>query len=178
VAAADDQKPVETLGADGADKSLCVGVRLRRLHRRTDHRDSFAAEHFVEGGGEFAVAIMNQERIRSGTLVKLRLRACWTSKEGTIGWPEHRASLLPSEHDELMSQHEQLDIFGELAAPVPDQQPEHNREGEIGERKEHPPILPSAATEEQRAPGSRVRRQAIGCAAQPVWYSRARVKQQ
>jgi hypothetical protein len=32
-----------------------------------------------------------------------------------------------------MPQHEQLNIFGELAAPVRDQQPQHSREGEIGE---------------------------------------------
>jgi hypothetical protein len=69
-------------------------------------------------------------------------------QQRTIGWPEHRTSLLPCEHDQLMPQYEQLDVFGELIAPAPDQQPEHSREGEIGERKEHSPILPSAAPEE------------------------------
>jgi hypothetical protein len=34
----------------------------------------------------------------------------------------------------LMSQNEQLDIFGELAAPGLDEQPENGREGEMGER--------------------------------------------
>jgi hypothetical protein len=38
MAAADDQQPVEALVADGADESLGVGVRLRRLHRRADNR--------------------------------------------------------------------------------------------------------------------------------------------
>ena len=33
VAAAEDQQPVETLGADGADEPLRVGVRLRRADR-------------------------------------------------------------------------------------------------------------------------------------------------
>ena len=61
VAARDDQQPVETLVADGTDESLRVGVRLRRLHRRVDDRDSFAAEELVEGGGELAVAIVDQE---------------------------------------------------------------------------------------------------------------------
>jgi hypothetical protein len=61
MSAADDQEPVETLVADGADESLRVGVRLRRLHRRVDDRDSFAAEQLVEGGGELAVAIVDQE---------------------------------------------------------------------------------------------------------------------
>lgn len=62
------------------------------------------------------------------------------------------APLLPAEHHELMSQHEQLDLFGELAAPASDQQPQQNREGEIGERKEHAldgPIARYRAQDEQ-----------------------------
>jgi hypothetical protein len=51
---------------------------------------------------------------------------------------------LPAEHDELMSQQEQLDVSSELAAPAADQQPQHSREGEIGERKEHAPDAPIA----------------------------------
>jgi hypothetical protein len=61
VAAADDQEPVEAFRSDGADESLRVGVPLRRLHRSVDHPDSFAAEQLVEGGGELAVAIVDQE---------------------------------------------------------------------------------------------------------------------
>ena len=61
VAAADDQEPVETFGSDGSDEPLGVRVRLRRSHRRVDHADSFAAEHLVEGSGELAVAIVDQE---------------------------------------------------------------------------------------------------------------------
>jgi hypothetical protein len=64
-------------------------------------------------------------------------------KQSTIGWLERGARLLPVEHDELMSQHEQLDVFSELA-PASDQQPQHSREGEIGERKEHAPDAPIA----------------------------------
>jgi hypothetical protein len=30
VAATEDEQPVETLGADGADEALCIGVRLWR----------------------------------------------------------------------------------------------------------------------------------------------------
>src|SRR4029450_3467772 len=43
-----------------------------------------------------------------------------------------------------MSQQEQLDVSSELAAPAADQQPQHSREGEIGERKEHAPDAPIA----------------------------------
>jgi len=45
------------------------------------------------------------------------------SEEGAIGRPQRGASLLSAEHDELMSQHEQLDVFYELAAPASDEQP-------------------------------------------------------
>jgi hypothetical protein len=53
---------------------------------------------------------------------------------------------LPSEHDELMPQHEQLNVLGELAAPASDKQPQDGREGEISEGKEHPPMLPEPTT--------------------------------
>jgi hypothetical protein len=66
---------------------------------------------------------------------------------GTIGWPQRGAAFLPAEHDELMSQHEQFDVFGELAASAPHQQSQQSREGEIGERKEHAPMFPSPARE-------------------------------
>jgi len=49
---------------------------------------------------------------------------------------------LPAEHYELMSQHEQLDVFVELAAPASDQQPQNSREREISEGEKHPPMLP------------------------------------
>jgi len=35
----------------------------------------------------------------------------------------HSEPLLSAEHDELMSQHEQFDVFGELAAAGSDEQP-------------------------------------------------------
>jgi hypothetical protein len=57
---------------------------------------------------------------------------------------QRRARLLPVEHDELMSKHEQLDVFSELAAPASDHQAQHSREGEISERKEHAPDAPIA----------------------------------
>jgi len=49
---------------------------------------------------------------------------------------------LATEHDELMSEHQQFDIFGELAAPASNQQPQNSREREVGEGEEHPPMLP------------------------------------
>ena len=43
VAAAEDQQPVETVGADRADEPLRVGVRLWRLKRRLDDLDAGAS---------------------------------------------------------------------------------------------------------------------------------------
>jgi hypothetical protein len=72
-------------------------------------------------------------------------------KQRLIGRPQQGTPLLPTEHGQLMAQHQQFDIFGELAAPAPDQQPQHGREGEIGEREQHatmlsPPLPPAAST--------------------------------
>src|SRR5438552_3118094 len=38
-----------------------MGVCLRRADRRLDDLDAFAAEHLFEGGGEFAVSVVDQE---------------------------------------------------------------------------------------------------------------------
>src|SRR5713101_5693195 len=61
VAAAEDQNPVEAVGADGTYPAFGVGVCVRRPHRRPDHLHSFGAEDFVEGVTELRVAIMDEE---------------------------------------------------------------------------------------------------------------------
>jgi hypothetical protein len=61
VAAAQDQQPVETLGAVGPYEPLRIGIHVRCTHWRVDHLGAFAAEHLVEGGPEFAVAVVDQE---------------------------------------------------------------------------------------------------------------------
>src|SRR6266516_1433898 len=61
VAATEDEQPVETLGADGADEALGIGIRLRCADRRVDHLDRFAAEDVVEEGAELAVAVVDEE---------------------------------------------------------------------------------------------------------------------
>jgi hypothetical protein len=82
---------------------------------------------------------------------------------------------LPPEHEKLMTQHQQLDVFGELVASPSDQQLQGRRESEICERKEHLPILPGpwpTAARSNRAP-----RTVTTAVAKPgsTWYSRARV---
>src|SRR6266542_6406728 len=57
----EDQQPVKTLAADGANEALRVRVCLWCADRRVDHFDPFAAEDLVEGRGELAVAVVDQE---------------------------------------------------------------------------------------------------------------------
>ena len=61
VAAADDQQPVEALPPQTADRALGLCSRLRRPHRRLDHRDALGAEDLVEVARELAVAVTDQE---------------------------------------------------------------------------------------------------------------------
>ena len=61
VAAAEDEDPVEAVGANRAHPALGEGVRVRRLNRRADHLDALGAEDLVEGVAELRVAIMDEE---------------------------------------------------------------------------------------------------------------------
>jgi len=63
-----DQEPVQALGADGADPSLGVRVRLGRLHRRHQHLTTFGAEHVVERVDELRVPVAQQEAYPSPSL--------------------------------------------------------------------------------------------------------------
>ena len=61
VAVVDDQDPVEALAAEGADPTLGIGVRVWGADRRADDPDALAAEDFIEGVTEFAVAVVKQK---------------------------------------------------------------------------------------------------------------------
>ena len=66
-----NQKPVETLAADGADEAFGDRVRPRCAYRSLDDLDLDGGEHGVEGRGELAVAVADEElepgrRIRWG----------------------------------------------------------------------------------------------------------------
>ena len=61
MAAAEDEDPVEAVGANRAHPTLGEGVRVRRLDRRADHLDAFRPEDLVERAAELRVAIMDEE---------------------------------------------------------------------------------------------------------------------
>jgi hypothetical protein len=68
--ASEDKEPVQTLSADGADKTLGERVRLWGSNRSHDDPDALGAEHLVEAGGELRVSVTDQELDLSGTLAQ------------------------------------------------------------------------------------------------------------
>jgi hypothetical protein len=60
-AVAEDQDPIEAVGANRAYPTLGEGVCVRRLDRRADHLDAFRPEDLLEGAAELRVAIMDEE---------------------------------------------------------------------------------------------------------------------
>jgi hypothetical protein len=59
LATAEDQQSVEAVPAHAADPAFRVGVRVRRLDRRPDDLDVFAAEDRVEGLAELPIAVVD-----------------------------------------------------------------------------------------------------------------------
>jgi hypothetical protein len=76
--ATEDHDPVEAFASDRPDEALRERVGRRRLDRRAENLDPFAAEDLIEAVAELRVAIADQEPRRYGSLghVHARLRAC------------------------------------------------------------------------------------------------------
>lgn len=53
------------------------------------------------------------------------------SDESTIGRPKLRTLMLASQHRELVPQHHQFHVLGELGAPTPNEQPQNSRERKV-----------------------------------------------
>jgi hypothetical protein len=82
MAVAEDEDPVEAVGANGAYPTLGDGVCVRRLNRRAYHPDALRPKDLVEGAAELGVAIMDEELkgVRSSPSWMARLRACWVTQ--------------------------------------------------------------------------------------------------
>jgi hypothetical protein len=61
---------VEAFSAQGADEALCDRVRPRCPDRGADDPDVGWGEHGVEGGGELAVPVADQEPEPVGALAE------------------------------------------------------------------------------------------------------------
>src|SRR5829696_1693354 len=70
VAAAGEQEMVQAFSAYGADPALGDGVGVRGLDRGADDLGADRAPDVVEGSGELAVAVADQEPDDSGLLIK------------------------------------------------------------------------------------------------------------
>jgi hypothetical protein len=81
VAAAGDQEMVQAFPAQGADPALGDGVGVRRLDRCADDLGAEPVPDVIEGSGELAVAVAEQEPevLASSSSVTARLRACWVT---------------------------------------------------------------------------------------------------
>ncbi len=66
-----DQEAVEQFAADGADEALGDCVRSRCLHWRLDDPEVDSGEDGVEGGGELAVAVAEEESEASAGVVQV-----------------------------------------------------------------------------------------------------------
>ena len=82
----DDQQPVKEFPAQGADDPFADGVCSGRLRRAGENPDARCREHGIEGAGELACAIPDQELDRGRALAEVhqevasclcRPRAVW-----------------------------------------------------------------------------------------------------
>jgi hypothetical protein len=71
VALIDDQQPVGDLAAQGADHPLANGIRPRCLRRAEEDPDACGGEYGIEGAGELAGAVPDQEPGASRAPVKV-----------------------------------------------------------------------------------------------------------
>jgi hypothetical protein len=70
VAAAGDQEMIQALPAHGADPALGDGVGVGRLGRCADDLGAEPVPEVIEGSGELAVAVAEQEPDGAGLLIK------------------------------------------------------------------------------------------------------------
>jgi hypothetical protein len=73
---------VEALAPDGADRALADGVCSGCPDRGLDGSDALGCEHGVEGGGELAVPVPEEELDRAGLIGEFH-----TEVPGLLGHP-------------------------------------------------------------------------------------------
>ena len=70
VALTPDQQPVEAFRSHGPDPALGDRVGSRRSDRRLDDLDAFGREDLVEGSGELAISVVDEETNGTGSLIE------------------------------------------------------------------------------------------------------------
>jgi hypothetical protein len=92
------------------------------------------------------------------------------SQQGTIRRTQHRTSLLPAEHDQLVPQDEQFDVVGELTAPALT----NIRSTAEKARKANERSIRRSSHSPAQSPSSRVRRQSVAQPSPDLVFARAR----
>jgi hypothetical protein len=97
VTTANDEEPVEALGADGPDPTLGVGVGVRGLDRRDEHLGILGAEHVVEPATELRVAV-SEHKAEPQSSIRCRQEkvAGLLGDPGTIGVGRHAGQVDPA----------------------------------------------------------------------------------
>jgi hypothetical protein len=95
VTTADDQQPVEALGAHRTNPPLRVGVRVRRLHRRHEHVDTLRLKHVIEPAAELRVSIANEEAHPASSFVQGQQQvAGLLGNPGAVGVGRHAGQVV------------------------------------------------------------------------------------
>ena len=81
-----DQEVVQALLAHGADPALGDGVSVRSLDRREDDLSAEPVPHVVEGSGELAVTVVDQEPDGGGVLIERRDEVAGLLRDPGTGW--------------------------------------------------------------------------------------------
>jgi Aminotransferase class I and II len=119
VAAVQDQQPVETVGARGADEAFGDRVRLRSYWSLHDP-NPLAAEDLVEGAAVFAVTRI---RKRTPCLAKSRprLRACWVTQPpvGLVVQPARILACEPQHQLPNLSRQRRSSALASRLSPLP-----------------------------------------------------------
>jgi len=97
VASADDQQPVQALGADGLHPTLGVRVRLGRFHRGHEHLAALRPEHRIEAAAERGVSVAQDEAYLPTSLAKHQQQvAGLLGDPGTVGVGGHPGQVDPA----------------------------------------------------------------------------------
>jgi len=97
VASADDQQPVQALGADGLHPALRVRVRLGRLHRGHEHLAALRPEHRIEAAAELGIPVAQHEAYLPAPFAKHQQQVpCLLGDPGAVGVGGHPGQVDPA----------------------------------------------------------------------------------
>ena len=117
VARSTDQEVVEAFAAQGADEAFGDGVRPRCSDRGAEDADVGAGEHGVEGGGELAVPVADQELELLGAVAEIQQEVAGLLSDpgaggvgGDSGEVHAAAAVLDHDEDVVAAEEDVVDV--------------------------------------------------------------------